>query len=42
MAGGTHPRLEERERLAALKGEGLSLRGIVARLGRAASPPPYG
>jgi transposase, IS30 family len=37
MAGGTHPRLEERERLAALKGEGLSLRRIAARLGRAAS-----
>jgi transposase, IS30 family len=37
MAGGTHLRLEERERLAALKGEGLSLRGIAARLGRAAS-----
>jgi transposase, IS30 family len=37
MAGGTHLRLEERERLAALKGEGLSLRRIAARLGRAAS-----
>src|SRR5215204_7590194 len=37
MASGTHLRLEERERLAALKGEGLSLRGIAARLGRAAS-----
>jgi IS30 family transposase len=37
MAGGTHLRLEESERLAALKGEGLSLRRIAARLGRAAS-----
>src|SRR5215212_9185262 len=37
MAGGTHLRLEERERLAALKAEGLSLRAIAARLGRAAS-----
>ena len=35
MSGGTHPRrLEERERLAALKAEGLSLRAIAARLGR--------
>src|SRR6187455_1982919 len=37
MAGGTHLRLEERERLAALKAEGLSLRGIARALGRAAS-----
>jgi IS30 family transposase len=37
MAGGTHLRLEERERLAVLKAEGLSLRAIAARLGRAAS-----
>ena len=37
MSGGTHLRLEERERLAALKGEGLSLRAIARRLGRAAS-----
>src|SRR4051812_42765653 len=37
MSGGTHLRLEERERLAALKAEGLSLRAIAARLGRAAS-----
>src|SRR3954466_1879319 len=37
MSGGTHLRLEERERLAALKGEGLSLRGIARELGRAAS-----
>src|SRR5215211_2105113 len=37
MAGGTHLRLEERERLAAFKAEGLSLRAIAARLGRAAS-----
>src|SRR3954463_14872143 len=35
MSGGTHLELEERERLAALKAEGLSLRGIAARLGRA-------
>ena len=34
---GRHLRLEERERLAALKAEGLSLRAIAARLGRAAS-----
>src|SRR5918912_2430032 len=33
MAGGTHLELEERERMAALKAEGLSLRA----LGRAAS-----
>src|SRR5215217_1297994 len=37
MAGGTHLGLEERERLAVLKAEGLSLRAIAARLGRAAS-----
>jgi len=37
MAGGTHLRLEEREQLAALKAEGLSLRASAARLGRAAS-----
>ena len=37
MSGGTHLRLEERERLAALKAEGLSLRAIARQLGRAAS-----
>ncbi len=37
MSGGTHLRLEERERLAVLKAEGLSLRAIAAQLGRAAS-----
>src|SRR3954468_23658706 len=37
MAGGTHLTLEERERLAALKAEGLSLRSIARALGRAAS-----
>jgi transposase, IS30 family len=37
MAGGTHLTLEERERLAASKAEGLSLRAIARRLGRAAS-----
>jgi transposase, IS30 family len=37
MSGGTHLRLDERERLAALKGEGLSLRAIARQLGRAAS-----
>src|SRR4051794_32322653 len=37
MSGGTHPELEERERLAALEAEGLSLRGIARALGRAAS-----
>ena len=37
MSGGTHLRLEERERLAALKAEGLGLRAIAARLGRVAS-----
>ncbi len=37
MAGGKHLTLEEREQLAASKAEGLSLRAIAARLGRAAS-----
>src|SRR5918911_4188722 len=37
MSGGTHLTLEERERLAAPKAEGLSLRGIARQLGRAAS-----
>ena len=37
MSGGTHLELEERERLAALRAEGLSLRAIARRLGRAAS-----
>ncbi len=37
MAGGTHLTLEERERLAASRAEGLSLRAIARRLGRAAS-----
>ncbi len=37
MSGATHLELEEREQLAALKAEGLSLRAIAARLGRAAS-----
>ena len=37
MSGGTHLRLEERERLAVLKAEGLSLRAIARGLGRAAS-----
>src|SRR4051794_17221068 len=37
MSGGTHPELEERERLAASRAEGLSLRASAARLGRAAS-----
>src|SRR5919206_340781 len=37
MAGGRHLSLEERERLAEAKAEGLSLRAIAARLGRAAS-----
>src|SRR3954451_10910491 len=37
MPGGTHLELEERERLAAPKAEGLSLRGIARALGRAAS-----
>src|SRR3954468_24110323 len=37
MSGGTHLELAERERLAALRAEGLSLRGIARALGRAAS-----
>jgi IS30 family transposase len=37
MSGGTHLTLEERERLAVLKAEGLGLRAIASRLGRAAS-----
>src|SRR6476659_7673970 len=37
MSGGTHLGVEERERLAALKAEGLSLRAIARALGRAAS-----
>src|SRR4051795_13286046 len=37
MSGGTHLELEERERLAALRAEGLSLRAIARALGRAAS-----
>src|SRR3712207_6898839 len=37
MSGGTHLRLEERERLAVLKAEGLSLRAMSRQLGRAAS-----
>jgi IS30 family transposase len=37
MSGGTHLELEERERLAVLKAEGLSLRAIARALGRAAS-----
>src|SRR3712207_7400625 len=37
MSGGTHLRREERERLAALKALGLSLRRIARELGRAAS-----
>ena len=37
MSGGTHLELEERERLAALKAEGLGLRAIARALGRAAS-----
>jgi transposase, IS30 family len=37
MSGGTHLRLGEREQLATLKAEGLSLRAIAAKLGRAAS-----
>src|SRR3954466_4985171 len=36
-SGGTHLEQEERERLAALKAEGLSLRAIASRLGRGAS-----
>src|SRR3954447_6178832 len=35
MAGGTHLELEERERLAALKAEGLSLRAVARALGGA-------
>src|SRR3954462_7121867 len=35
MSGGTHLELEERERLAARKGEGLSPRGNARALGRA-------
>src|SRR4029450_9930714 len=38
MSGGTHLRLEEREHLAVLKAEGLSLRAIARPLGRGASP----
>src|SRR3954470_9193868 len=37
MAGGTHLELVERERLAALRAEGRSLRAIARALGRAAS-----
>src|SRR3954464_11409666 len=37
MSGGTHLELGERERLAAPKAEGLSLRAIARALGRAAS-----
>src|SRR3712207_1420567 len=37
MSGGAHLRLEERERLAALKAKGLSLRAIARQLSRAAS-----
>src|SRR3954451_18556807 len=37
MSGGTRLELAERELLAALKAEGLSLRAIAAKLGRAAS-----
>src|SRR5437764_15139333 len=37
MSGGTHLELVERERLAALEAEGLSLRSIARALGRAAS-----
>jgi IS30 family transposase len=37
MSGGTRLELEERERLAALEAEGLSLRVIARALGRAAS-----
>src|SRR3954470_5552149 len=38
MAGGTHLELEERERPAAFKAEGLSLRAIARAPGGAASP----
>src|SRR3569833_1882227 len=37
MSGGTRLELAERERLAALRAEGLSLRAIARALGRAAS-----
>src|SRR4051812_20180333 len=37
MSGGTHLELEERERLAALRAEGLSWRSTARALGRAAS-----
>src|SRR5919205_3889716 len=37
MSGGTHLTLGEREQLAVLKAEGLSLRAIARALGRAAS-----
>jgi transposase, IS30 family len=37
MSGGVHLTFEERERLAAFRAEGLSLRAIARRLGRAAS-----
>src|ERR687889_2846796 len=37
MSGGKHLTLEERERLAASRSEGLSLRAIARALGRAAS-----
>lgn len=37
MPGSTHLSLEEREQLAALRAEGVSLRSIARRLGRAAS-----
>src|SRR3954449_4506650 len=37
MSGGTHLELVERERLAVLKAEGLSLRALARALGRAAS-----
>jgi transposase, IS30 family len=37
MVGGTHLTLAERERLAALKAEGLGPRAIARQLGRAAS-----
>src|SRR5688500_1898537 len=37
MSGGTHLELEEREQLAASRAEGLSLRAIATRLGRAVS-----
>src|SRR3954471_673948 len=37
MSGGTHLELEEREVMAALKAEGLSLRAVARALGRAAS-----